>query len=69
MEENKKTICDLLLVTLQNTRGGQNLTALDYDEAQDVVLAAFANGRTKCCNVGGSSGTATICDIIHQLDL
>lgn len=69
MEENKQTICDLLLLTLQSTRGGKNLVSLAYDSEDDGVLATFKNGYTKYCTVAGSSGTASIRDIMRQLDV
>lgn len=67
--ENKQKICDLLLVTLQNTRGGEDLTALVYDDTTELVTATFENQYHKLCNVACDSGCAMIRDIMKQLDI
>lgn len=65
--ENKQKICDLLCVTLQNTRNLSDLVSLDYQEKPEVVVATFANGCTKTVNVAMDSGTALIKDIMKNI--
>ena len=62
--EDKQKICDLFLVTLQNTRNLFDLNELKYDSDKETVTAIFANGGTKVINVAMDSGTSMIKDII-----
>ena len=71
MEEDKRAICQALLVTLWNTRQGRDLPDLEYydneftDDAH--VDATFADGRRIRIDVTGDSGIAVIKDIIDHL--
>ncbi|MBE5973234.1 MAG: hypothetical protein E7251_01380 [Paenibacillaceae bacterium] len=67
MEENKQRICDLLLATLQETRGAHDLVSLNYDAEKEVVIGTFTGGGKKVCNVAADSGCAMIRDIMKQL--
>ena len=67
MWENKQKICDLLLITLNETRHFDDLVSLVYYPENDVVIATFDNGYTKDVNVAMDSGIAMIIDIIKQL--
>lgn len=64
--ENKQTILNLLLPTLQATRNLYDLISLDYDKEKEIVIAHFANGK-KLVNVEGDSGTAMIKDILKKI--
>lgn len=65
--EDKQTICDLLLTTLQKTRNGADLVSLVFDEATEVVTGTFANGYFRRINVACDSGTSMIRDIMANL--
>ena len=67
MREDKQKICDLLLKALQETRNLHDLTDLQYDKENDIVIATFDSGYTKKANVACDSGTAMIRDIIEQI--
>ena len=67
MNEDKQKILDLLLPSLQATRNLHDLIGLDYDEESETVIATFNNGYQKRVNVAIDSGTAMICDVIHQI--
>ena len=66
--EDKQTICNELLHTLQLTRGFYYLTSLKYERegAYELVVATFSNGYQKTANVTADSGTTMIADIIAQ---
>ena len=65
--ENKKLICQLLLMTLQATRHFNDLVDLTYDDERELVIATFDNGHTKVANVACDSGKAMITDTIRQI--
>lgn len=67
--ENKQEICDLLLKTLQATRGASDLVSLEYKPVAEVVVATFACGAVRNCNVAMDSGWVIILDVVKQLDL
>ena len=69
MNEDKQLICDLLLKTLQATRGGARLVNLIYavEPKKETVTAVFQSGGTKVANVTLDSGTAMIYDIMRQI--
>ena len=67
IEEDAQAICDKLLEVLQITRNLDDLVELQYRPDQEIVVAGFANGRTKAANVAGDSGIAMIMDIIRQI--
>ena len=66
--EDKQTICNELLHTLQLTRGFYDLVSLKYERegAYEFVVATFSNGYQKTANVTVDSGTAMIIHIIAQ---
>ena len=68
MMENKQEICNLLLKALQATRGGEDITALDYVNDKEVgvetVTMHYKNGYAKTMDVSCDSGTALIKDIM-----
>lgn len=65
--DNKQTICNLLLKTLQATDNARDLVSLDYDEEEETVTATFRGGGTREINVRMDSGTAMIRDIMKHL--
>ena len=67
MHEDKHIICNLLLFTLQETRGLGNLISLDYDENKELVVAKFSNRVDEVINVSMDSGIAMVNDIIKVL--
>ena len=69
MDENKQLICDLLLKTLQATRGGSKLVSLIYaiEPAKETVMAEFQGGWKKVADVTMDSGAALIFDVMRQI--
>ena len=65
--ENKQRILDLLLPALQETRNLHDLVELEYRADRKLVYAKFASGNYKIVNVAMDSGTAMICDVVHQI--
>jgi len=65
-KEDKETICKLLCVALQKTRGAADLVSLAYDSESEVVTATFESGIKKI-NVAMDSGMAMIRDIVNRL--
>ena len=69
--EQKQLICDLLLDAIRQTRAGNDVIALKFDEGKEVVEVFFdgstAPGRT--INVALDSGWAMIKDIVNQIDI
>ena len=65
--ENKQRILDLLLSALQETRNLHDLVELEYRGDRGLVYAKFASGNYKIVNVAMDSGTAMICDVVHQI--
>lgn len=65
-KEDKETICKLLCVALQKTRGVADLVSLDYDSESEIVTAIFESGIKKI-NVAMDSGMAMIRDIVNRL--
>jgi hypothetical protein len=69
--EDKKTICELLCLTLQATRNQDDLVSLDYiheDNGDEIVQVKWKSGSGKRINVTMDSGTAMIRDIMHSID-
>lgn len=66
MAEDKQEICNLLLKTLQKTRGLYDLKELKFDPLRETVTAWFPGGA-KLINVAFDSGTAMISDILKRL--
>ena len=69
MDEDKQKICDLLLPTLQATRGGSKLVNLVYtaEPHKENVTAVFQGGWVKFADVTMDSGTAMIYDVMRQI--
>lgn len=67
MREDKQKICDLLLVTLQETRNGNDLLSLTFDAETEVVTGKFEGGGVRRINVACDSGTSMIRDIMNNL--
>lgn len=65
--ENKQRILDLLLPALQETRNLYDLVELEYRADRELVYAKFVSGNYKIVNVAMDSGTAMICDVVHQI--
>lgn len=65
--EDKQRICDLLLVTLQATRGAQDVVSMVYDSEAELVVITFLSGGKRVINVAMDSGTAMIRDIMSGL--
>ncbi|MCD8207994.1 MAG: hypothetical protein LUD72_08670 [Bacteroidales bacterium] len=64
--EEKQKICDLLLPTLQATRGGSTVERLEWDEKQECVFIYFKKG-VRVANCACDSGLAMIKDILRQI--
>ena len=70
MGENKQTICNLLLKTLQATDNATDVVSLDYEDLgnfKEVVTINYATGGYRRINVSMDSGTAMIRDIMNNL--
>lgn len=68
--ELKQKVCDLLLKAIQRTRAGEDVTALRYDSAKEVVHVDFENGLDgRIINVAMDSEWAMIKDIVNQIDI
>lgn len=66
--EDKQKICDFLLPALQRTRSLQDVVALEYDSALEVVTATYRNGYQKSVCVAADSGIAMIRDIVNHIN-
>ena len=67
MTENKQKICDLLLITLQETSNAADVISLIHDEESETVTVTFLSGGKRVVNVAMDSGTAMIRDIMANL--
>lgn len=69
--EDKRAICNTLLVTLWSTREFEDLADLEYHKdgsADDAyVEAVFTDGRRTRIDVTSDSGIALIKDVINKL--
>lgn len=68
--ENKKTICELLTKTVQETQGGEDVTEILYakrDDGEEFATIIFKNGYKKPVCVTADSGTALIRDVMRHL--
>lgn len=66
MEDNQR-ICDLLALTLKETREFNNIKGLHYDEQYETVTTEFASGGKRLINVSMDSGIAMIKDILKAI--
>ena len=64
--ENKQDILDALVECLKLTRDQQDLEQLIYNEDNETVTVAWANGGTSV-NVACDSGIAMIRDVLRAL--
>ena len=64
---HKQEVLDKLLPALQETRNLHDLVELEYRADRELVYAKFASGIYKIVNVAMDSGTAMICDVVHQI--
>lgn len=67
--ENKQKICRMLAAVIQQTRGGDDLKSLEYDEKTEIVTAYFAGGGKRRINVACDSGFAMMKDIINHFGI
>lgn len=71
MDEDKQKICDLLLPAVQATRGGSDVTALEYNSSEksflEYVEVHFQNGLVRGIDVSGDSGCGMIRDIMKKI--
>lgn len=68
--ENKQHILKLLFICLQETRAGEDITALYLQEDHDseYVRITYQNGFHKFVNVTADSGIAMLRDILKEVD-
>ena len=71
MRENKQAILDALKVTLNLTRAGDDITALNYDKEREEVQVHFNNSSfaARRINVAADSGIAMIRDVMKGLEI
>ena len=71
MRENKQAILDALKVTLNLTRAGDDITALNYDKEREEVQVHFNNSSfaARRINVAADSGIAMIRDVMRGLEI
>ena len=67
--EDKQQICNALALAIQKTRGGNDLSSLEYDPDTERVTAYFMGGGWREINVAADSGFAMIKDIINHLEI
>lgn len=63
--EDKKLICSLLLLTLQETKGLCNLLDISYKDG--IVYVKFENGFRKVIDVSGKDGIDMVKSIIGEI--
>lgn len=68
MEENKHMICRMLATLLISTRQYHDLSAIVYDEKEEIVEVRFSNGGSRKVNVAADSGSAMIRDILRAIE-
>lgn len=71
LREDKQAILDALKVTLNLTRAGDDITALNYDKEREEVQVHFNNSSfaARCINVAADSGIAMIRDVMRGLEI
>jgi len=69
--ENKQRICNFLTTAIRETRAGDDIGYLEYDEEEEVVKVYFDKNTfpSQIINVAMDSGWAMIRDIVKQLDI
>lgn len=70
--ENKQQILNYLLKAIQATRAGNDVSALRYDEKDEMVYV-YSGGVTRfwsrSINVAMDSGIAMLKDVINHIDI
>lgn len=66
-QEDKQSICRLLLAALQKTRAYHDLADLLYDSYSEKVQAKYAGGGCRLINTECDSGIAMINDILAHI--
>lgn len=71
LKEDKQAILDALKVTLNLTRAGDDITALNYDKEREEVQVHFNNSSfaARRINVSCDSGIAMIRDVMRGLEI
>ena len=70
MGENKQAILDMLLMAINKTRAGEDVIALRYDPAKEIVHVDFISGEDgRIINVAMDSGWAMIKDVVNNIDI
>ena len=71
LREDKQAILDALKVTLNLTRAGDDITALNYDKEREEVQVHFNNSSfaARRINVAADSGIAMIRDVMKGLEI
>ena len=71
LREDKQAILDALKVTLNLTRAGDDITALNYDKEREEVQVHFNNSSfaARRINVAADSGIAMIRDVMRGLEI
>lgn len=68
--EDKQKILDALLVAINATRAGNDVTNLRYDKEKEVVYVDFESGECgRIINVAMDSGIALLKDVINNIDI
>ena len=71
LREDKQAILDALKVTLNLTRAGDDITAINYDKDREEVQVHFNNSNfiARRINVAADSGIAMIRDVMKGLEI
>jgi hypothetical protein len=71
LREDKQAILDALKVTINLTRAGDDITALNYDKDREEVQVHFHNSNSiaRRINVAADSGIAMIRDVMKGLEI
>ena len=69
MKENKQQILDALLVAIQSTRAGDDVTKLEYNAESETVNVYFNGALGRRINVAMDSGIAMIKDVVNHIDI
>ena len=66
----KQGVLNLLLIAIQNTSAGEDVTALRYDANDETVHVDFLSGADgRIINVAMDSGWAMIKDVVNHIDI
>lgn len=68
--ENKQRILNALLIAIQTTRAGSDVTDLRFDDKDETVHVDFESGKDgRIINVAMDSGIAMIRDVMNHIDI